>query len=438
MVLALLLCLTPQSQVSIDYYARLVFRESPVAPLRGAVTLTSEQASRRNHFQFVRDEAGRLIQVSFHCGDRLKPLNDTANYFFHAPVLHIRYEGDTEIRHYEDRHGNRVLFWGKVYESRYSSDRSGRRTRLTFVGKDGEPIENAWGISTYHWDHQGPQTMVETRVNLAGEPQPLRPGFEFGRLRLKYGRDGLLERMQNVDAAGNMVENKSGAAQDRLEYDRRGLVVAWNVLDKNGNPTEGNGPNVARGVISYNAMGDEVGICHYDSDGAPMVNAYGFCASTTQYDRFGNLAMRTFLGADGRPTVHEQAGYQSLRMIWSDTGMVRNRLSLFGSDGQPFNHKQRGYAEVVHRYDGKNQVVAVAFYDRDGSPTHHRSIDAARINYRYDAHGRRLEAAYYDDTGNFADRSEGRPCLQLFIRDSAGFLETTASWTKQELGKQDP
>ena len=435
MFLAFLLFLAPQPHESIDYFTRLVFRESPYAPLRGGVALSQEQALRRNHFQFVRDESGRLLRVSFHCGEGLKPLNDTANLFFHDSVLHIRYEGDVEIRHYEDPFGNRVLFWGNVYEAHYTVDAFGRRTGLSFVGKDGQPVENTWGIAAYRWEHSGTHTVLETRTNLAGEPMPLRPGFQFGRLRLLYGPDGFLERMQNIDAEGNLVENESGAAQDRLEYDRRGLVVAWNVLDKNGKPTEGNGPNVARGVISYNALGDETGICHYNRHGDPMVNAYGFCASTTQYDRFGNLAMRTFLGTDGRPAAHENAGYQSLHMVWDETGMRRERLGIFGPDGRPVDHRQRGYAEVLHRYDANGRVSEVAFFDSMGQPAIHRGIGAAVMRYRYGSNGRRLEAAYYDKSGAFADRGGARPCLTVYTYDVDGLLEATRNWTYQELSK---
>lgn len=413
-LLVSMLCMT-----DFEAYAGLPFRESPCAPLVGVVPLDREQAARHNHFRFSRDREGRIVRVVFRLGDEVRNLDDSANHFFHAPELRIRYEGNLEIRTYRDRFGNPTLFWGDVAEEHYLSDESGKRTRLVFFDRKGEPVENAWGIAEYRWQAIEPGTVIEERVDLEGRPVDLRPGFQFGRLRLIYDDRGFLVRMDNIDANGNPVENESGAASDVLEYDERGLCVAWNVKNARGLPERGNGPDVARGVMRYNRFGREIGIAHFDENGEPMVNAYGFHASQTFYDRYGNMAIRIFLDTEGRPTEHALAGYRSLRMVWDTSGTQRLAMVLFGADGAPIEHRTRGYAEVVRELDARGRVAAIAFYDAEGRSTLHRGLGVARIEMGYDHDNRLTRRAFYDPDGRPIRTREGH--LEVLVYDGKGY-----------------
>ena len=90
--------------------------------------------------------------------------------------------------------------------------------------------KNSWGIYEYLWEQQIDGSVIENRINRSGEPVALRPGFEFYSIRLYYEHNGVLALMQNIDSVGNLVENRTGVAQDKLHFDKKGRWLGWTVF----------------------------------------------------------------------------------------------------------------------------------------------------------------------------------------------------------------
>lgn len=405
------------------YYASLSFRESPYAGFRGVAPLTHDEAAARNHYRFVYRPDGRVAEIAFRLGDRLRPTNHTANHFFLAPLIRFRYGDGLEERTFFDHHGRPTAVRGEVYREVYTLDELGYRTRLHFEGRDGSRVENGWGIGSYHWRTEDDGRVVEWRKSLAGKAVPLRPGFDFGVIRLSYDVRGMVSLMQNIGRDGELVENDSGAAQDRLEYLPGGIHHAWNVLDAAGRPERGNGPDVARGIIERDRFGYETAIRYEDEDGEPIANAYGFIRSKTSYDRFGNWLSRAFYDAEGRPAPVEGLGYQRYEFEWGADG--RNLLSLqyLDADGRPVAHGRRGYSRVEMEYDDRGNQLRLRYLDAAGRPVARSDRDFATIERRFDDGGFLLEERFLDAAGRpVADRRTG--CARRIYRYAAdGFRD---------------
>ncbi len=180
---------------------------------------------------------------------------------------------------------------------------------MFFQNEEGDKIENNWGVASYTWELHDDGSVVEERFNLRGEPQPLRPYFPFHRIRLHYDSNGYISLMQNIDAVGNLKDNETGVAQDKIEFDSEGRWLGWRVLDKKGNPTEGNGPNVARGINTPTEFGYESAIRYEDRHGRPLRKRHGFWGSKRFYDAFGNMSYSVFADSLGQPAPNEITGY---------------------------------------------------------------------------------------------------------------------------------
>ena len=58
-----------------DYFRSLTFRESPFAPHKGIHRISPERAAEVNHFRFEYDQNGRIAEITFGLGDRLRRPN---------------------------------------------------------------------------------------------------------------------------------------------------------------------------------------------------------------------------------------------------------------------------------------------------------------------------------------------------------------------------
>lgn len=387
----LFLSMNAQEAYRTAYYSTVPFRETPFADLIGINPLSEQEASARNHYRFEYDRSGRLVEAGFYLGKNLRDLNHTANHFFLSPLIRFSYDKGQEKRRFFDKHGNAITVRGNVFEEVYDLDDKGRRIRLRFKNEKGEWIQNAWDIAEYRWAILPDGRVIEERFDEKGAMVSIRPGFHFYRIRFHYDHRGMLALMQNIDKNGRLVENDSGAAQDKIEYDENGNVIAWNVLDKNDQLTRGNSPDVARGVMTYDEYGYEIGIRHEDEKGKLIINAYGFCMSKTEFDRFGNMKARTFLDTDKKVASHQVAGYTYLEMKWSRDGMDRLGLAYFDKQGHPVQHQQRGYSRVEQNYDERHNMISLIYLDEKGQPVKRKDNGISGIAFSYDRQGKLVE-----------------------------------------------
>ena len=383
---------------TVAYFSTIALRESPYPDFRGVIRMTRDQAMKRNHYRLIYDKNFRLASVSFHLGNTLREPNHTANYFFTTPVQKIHYEKGKEIRSFFDRFGNQVTQRG-VFREIYMINEMGKRVALHYENENGKKMENSWGISDYKWEHQMDGSVIEKRFNLEQEPKSLRPGFEFFTIRLYYEQNGLLALMQNIDEYGNLVENSSGVAQDKLLFDEAGRWYGWNVLDKNHQIKRGNGPNVAKGINIPNEYGYETSVRYEDTDGSPLKNNYGFWGSHRFYDAFGNYDYTQFIDSTGKPGLNSRSGYCYAQYTWDRSGLNRLKVELLDTEKKAVLHKRGGYATIQQEYDQENKLIKTSYLGLDGKLVNRKDNGVAYIIYHYDEKRKRVKQIRFDRQG---------------------------------------
>ena len=392
-----------------QYFAVLPFRETPFAPLVGAHRITADEARTRNHFRFEYDSQGRPIRVAFMLGEHVRDLNDTANYYFFAPVVEIHYGPGTETRTFFDRNGNRVNADGDVFREEYLLDERGYRRALRFFDAEDKPSTNSWDVSRYEWTIQEDGAVVEERYDPEGKPRELRPGVPFYRVRFRYGPAGWLAVMQNIGPDGEPKMNALNAAQDRLEYTADGDLLSWNVLDDTGALSSGNGPGVARGILEKNEHGYDVSERYENEKGEAVPSAYGWSFDRTRYDDFGNYAERANHTLDGSTLLlSDERGYAGYRYEYDSSGLDRTLLAFFDEERQPVERKGYGYEQIRFEYDGRGNRTRVRFENSNGVLVDRSDNGVAVIEHDYDAKGRRIETRHRNRLGELvSDRKTG-------------------------------
>ncbi len=391
----LLTCSAPTAHWS-DYYAALAFSETQFDDIRGTHRMTAAEAAERNHFRFDYDRNRRLVRVTFALGNTPRSVNNhTRTFFSETAVVTICHHDGMEVRHFLDDRGNPALTKGNVAEERYVLDSLGYRTALTFHDAAGQPVQNGWGTARITWERRKDGTVIEHRVDAAGSPAPIRPGFPFHRLRFHYGHNGWLVLMENIDSAGNLVRSPQHAAQDHLEYRPTGEMLAWNVYDEYEARVEGNPPNVARGIRIYDTNGYHQELRHQDRHFGPMADAGGVVRLIHTFDRFGNLATRRTADSTGRTVMLTSAGFATVRETWDASGLRHLRTEFLDAEDRPVL-SQGGFAAIDRIHDDRGLVRELRFLDVTGRLASRANGGVAIQALEYDAQRRLTRVRYLD------------------------------------------
>ena len=393
-----LLPLRANTDLHIFYYSTVEFVETPLSRIRGSVPLSKAVAMERNHYRFAYDEQQRLVAVSFFNGNTARQPNHTASLFTLAHRMEFEYGADFETVRFYNENNQEVPVLGNCYRFVYLLDDHGFRTELHFLDQNSQRITNSWGIYQYDWEYQADGSVIEDRFDAVEQQVAIRPGFEFYRLRLRFNLMGHIALMQNIDESGALVENSTGAAQDRINTNASGHFLEWNVLNSKGELERGNGPDVAIGKQAFNAYGYEVALVHQDEQSQLMTSSYGICQSKTSFDKFGNIQQRFFYDEDGSPTLHQSAGYHSFLMEWSTDGNQRTAIRYFDLAAKPCLHRSRGYHQAKYEYDTQGRLAKVSYHTTDGSLVERKDNQRAYSVFTYDEATGQPSAKHYSKT----------------------------------------
>ncbi len=387
-----------KNALKVIYYSTIEFVETPLSYIKGSVPLKSDVALSRNHYRFSYDSQNKLVSIAFYNGSTQKKPNHTANLFMLAHRMEFSYRDAIEKITFFDTKGKRTAVLGNCSAFVFRLNKLGFRESLHFLDVSGNSIENSWNIFEYKWIYTNDGAVIEDRYDKNGEQVSIRPGFEFYRLKLYFNMLGHITLMQNIDKDGNLVENSSGASQDKITTNANGNFLQWQVLDNKHQLEKGNGPDVAKGHQKFNKFGYESGLEHRDENNRPMYSAYGICISKTQFDKFGNISERAFYNEAKKPSNHKIAGYHKLKMKWDKYGNSRESLSYFDVNDKPTNHETRGYHSVKYHYHRNNNLIKIDYLDVNGQLVNRKDNGIAYITYQYN-NGERASILRFDIDG---------------------------------------
>ena len=371
------------NNLHVFYYSTVEFVETPLSPIKGSVALSKDEAMKRNHYRFSYNEMGQLVSISFFNGNTPRTPNHTANLFTLAHHMKFEYGKESETISFFNTQGEADEVLGNCSRFVYTYNNLGFRNGLYFLNKDNQRLSNSWGIHEYKWEYLDDGSVIECRYDEEGNQVSIRPGFEFHRLRLYFNPSGHIALMQNIDENGNLVENSSGASQDRITTNSQGNFLEWNVLNNKNELEKGNGPDVAIGKQEFNKYGYEVALEHLDERSQVIASHYGIYKSKTTFDQFGNVLERTFYNAEGKPTKHSNAGYHKLSLTWDEQGNKRKSLKYFDVIGDPCLHATRGYHEVHYEYDEQGRISKISYHSTTNMLINRKDNGRAYSVYKY-------------------------------------------------------
>ena len=240
--------------------------------------------------------------------------------------------GNHAMDEYLDVHGERVLRRDGFSAVRFVRDANGDVVAAWYFGKRDEPIvrEGGYAKKTTAYDlHRRP---IETVLfDAAGVPAAGSAGWTIE--RDVHDDRGLLVRRDHLDAGRNPVLTRTGSASTTWVYDARGNAIE----------------ETSRGV-----------------DGKAVSTPEGFATRKSQYDERDQLVLESLLDGDGKPAAGK-AGWSVRRLRYDEMGNLVEE-SFFDGEHRPTTAKGEAYASAVRRFDARQRLVEIAYFDAGGAP----------------------------------------------------------------------
>lgn len=272
--------------------------------------------------------------------------------------------------------------------------------------------------------------------NAQGNPSPL-PGSKVAEQRIEYDKQGRIIAKRNFDANGLPVADAQGVAARLYEYTHAGQLSRTVLLGADGSKTVPPMPGYAEETVTYDALGRPVDIHYSGADGASITNAqgrnhlhysytdgtqeatrtnfvngsatadcYGVAVEQTQHNAEGKLCHTEWQNEQGDAVLHPQYGAFAVQKEYFPL-LHCYRTRLCDAAGNPVSQMYSCCEQVV-RVDALGRPVRVTYNGKDGLPCNNPEVQYAECEFEYAADGTMTRALYWDALGNPADCFEKR------------------------------
>ena len=219
------------------------------------------------------------------------------------------------------------------------------------------------------------------------------PALGVASVRVDYGSKDT-ETRTFLDANNRPVRNVNGVYGVQLNYDAGRNPVEWRNLDAHGELLEDkSGIAITRWSRDGAQVVEE---SHFGANQQPKSDARrGAAVIRWRYDANGNTLEESYFGADGKPIADRLRGVATVRWEYGPHGKTVEE-SYFGPDGRRMEDKNRGVAMVRWQYDGSWNTVEERYFGTDLRSKADRRYGAAIIRWQYDQYGREVGTSMYD------------------------------------------
>lgn len=254
----------------------------------------------------------------------------------------------------------------------------------------------------------------------------LLPGSKVAEQCIDYDEQGRMVAKRNLDAQGHPAADAHGVATREFEYDAEGRFAGVVAKDSGGKKITPRMPGYAEKVIEYDAADRPVEIRYLDGNGKSICNAAGESSVTYQYDDTNHTTTRTNYengtlrdNAEGIAVEHTQTTANGLvqHRRWQNAqgqAVEKNtassvleelspsartkRVLLCGDDGVQM-HRTRACSEHLLRTDASGRPEWECFNGADGHPCINPALGYAEHVWEYDAAGNLVREFFWDASG---------------------------------------
>lgn len=341
---------------------------------------------------------------------------------------------------------------------RFTYDEDGMQLSQANFGPDGEPVPDEYGVWEYRYEYTDGNPTLTRYLDADGKPC-IATGTGAAQVAQVY-EDGLLRSSVYLDGDGARMENLSGYAEIRYEYDDSGREVRRTYHGVDGSRVISTYGFSTR-TTAWDGRGLESVICYYDTVDAliPGDGDGSWPRHEYTYDAYGKGVEERFYTADGAlgrvdTFAYDDRGNETFRESRDGAGTLRlfsgeryarrvsehnernhwTRSLEYGTDGQLLGETRWTYDErgdlltaadygpdgallSLRRceYDDRGDMVRVVCLDEDGSVVFSPDMGYAVMELEHDLFGNVTGRSYYDAQGREIAVRDNAACLYFQI-----------------------
>lgn len=280
----------------------------------------------------------------------------------HGRVVEQTYHSNND----DDLPGSAIANEHEVFGERYQRDANGRIIRTDYMGYDGQPIANRFGVSTEVYNYT------------------------------PYGHT--YSSLKYFDPDGRPIVGKENYHAEVIKYDVWGNHTEQRFFDCDGSPCYSDA-NYSICLFEFDSRGNQVKSQYLGADSTAVICSYGWSSCIDKYDRLGRNTEKYFYDEQGAPAAVND-GFAIAKLEYDGSNRIK-RWEVFDKDGQPTYHKE-GFHRAVFEYDAAGYQVKYTTYDVSGRRCF-SSKNFSEYRLEYDKYHRVVKVEYFD--------TEGRPCL---------------------------
>lgn len=287
-------------------------------------------------------------------------------------------------------------------------DRSGKMTKLQFLGPDRKPVlcKNRFSIKEFKYDERG-NLVSEQLFNTDGKPIECADfwqssksvydpatNFQTGYYQYSIGGNQISGVEQKYDARGNVTERRvykgagqlaPGTAVEHSAYDTNNRVVKIWYTDASGKRT--NDPDDGKYCESryvYDTFGNVVETTFWDVNGNAGASATKVHKMVREYNKLQQMVVWKNFGVDGKPIADSAENTAEAHYAYDERGN-EIELTLYDGYGKPIN-TSNGWFRRTQKFDARNHLIEYAYFNKEGKPVVNKADEVARKVITYDNH----------------------------------------------------
>jgi hypothetical protein len=290
-IILLIIISYPTQAQKEEYFKHLVFRETPYSFTKGRIPISVERSTTENHYKLSYNSNNQLVLIEYRFRNVLinrKRAGIMDGFRNIATKTKIEHRDDKEIRTFYDVNDIQCTNPMNVYKEVYGYNKNGERTSVKFYDKNDQLINNSWQIAEYSWTIKNDNSIIEKRKNTDGVCVTLRPYYKFMTTLYKYTNDGILISMNHIDEGNKLIEDESGVAINKAEYDADLNLVSFKFYNSKNEPVIGSFLKSGGGKIDYDVNGNCIKYSTVNLENNLMMSR-NKAFDLYQFDAAGNL-----------------------------------------------------------------------------------------------------------------------------------------------------
>ena len=340
-----------------------VYINASTTSLGGSYFSPNQNKSKIKRFHYTRDENGHIVKVTYHAFDG------------------------------EDLQQSAVSDNNGIFGEKYTLDSIGRRVCYEYLGYEGQPTMNKYGVSM---------------------------------IIVKYNQFSDIEEYAYYGIDRNLVINETGYAIDRVEYDEYERPVSARYFDVYSKPCYNtdlvagynlkwnddgfkiyqesvgidnkrcyNKENIAYAEMSYDGKGNRIETMFYDIKGNKSQSSEWNCGYKVKYDSNNRVVSVKNFDALDNECVTKTLLVTERRFQYDSNGNIIE--DAFYSDGKRAFSSSQGYSYIVNKYNKYNQLESQTLYDENNKQIYSNEIGCSVMKFKYDGRGNVILRSYYDE-----------------------------------------